>query len=113
MSIGNIIFPDGDHVDAEISFECDENITFDFAGDQVDCFIEISNVKIRNTDGEIIELDTNRIDELLYTLNYEWREFAETIFYQIISKSGLLDHKTFFDNELDYLNFYLSRSNNN
>ena len=114
MSIGDIIFPDGDHVDVEISFECDENITFDFSGDQVDCFIEISNVKIRNTDEEIIELDTNQIDGLIYTLNYETgAEFAESIFYQIISKSGLLDHKTFFDDETDYLTFYLSRSVNN
>jgi len=115
MSIGDIIFPDGEHVDTEISFECDENITYDFAGDSINCFIDINNVKIRNAyNGEIIELDTNQIDELLYILNYEEdRGFVESIFYQIIRKSGLLDNETFFHDSIDYLSFYLNQSNNN
>ena len=93
-----------------ISFKFNGIFNIDSSGDAIDIFIDVSDTLVRTPDGE--ELNANKIkskfsDETLFDyLNWDWPEFAESLFWTIFASSGLIDELSFYDQDVDYIRFY-------
>jgi len=97
---------------ASISFEFSGVFNMDSSGDAIDFFIAVSDNLVRTTDGEelnMYDIKSKTSNETLFDyLNWDWPEFAESIFWGIFASSGLIDELSFYDQEIDYIRFYFS-----
>jgi hypothetical protein len=94
-----------------MSFECTGGISYEFYGDELTFFIDITNVKIKKSNDEPVEMDSDMIDRLIHYLNYEDIDFNENKFFRIFDNSGLLRYESFYDPEIDVARFYLVYNN--
>ena len=94
----------------KISFEFG-NFNFEMGGDYIDVFIRVNKSNILTPDGDIrptidVRKDDSENETIFEYLNYEWPEFAESLFWGIFTKTGLMNNKSFYDEDVDYFRFY-------
>ena len=80
-------------------------------GDYIDVFIWVNESNILTPDGDIrptidVRKDDSENETIFEYLNYEWPEFAESLFWGIFTKTGLMNNKSFYDEDVDYFRFY-------
>ena len=94
-----------------ISFEFDGVFDIDSSNDAIDIFINTPYNIVKKPNGE--ELNANEIkskfsnETLFEYLNWDWPEFAENLFWEIFRSAGLIGELSFYDDEVDYIRFYL------
>lgn len=94
-----------------ISFEFDGVFDIDSSNDAIDVFINTPDNIVKKPNGE--ELNANEIkskfsnETLFEYLNWDWPEFAENLFWEIFRSAGLIGELSFYDDEVDYIRFYL------
>ena len=77
--------------------------------DSIEIYIYCKDITIKKPDGSLVSiLDVSyNGEELLDYLNWDWPEYAESLYWEIFSDSGLLSDKFFYDPEYDGVRFHL------